>query len=358
MQQESQRSEVADAVNAFHYPKIQFIFLKEPIMTAILICMLFTDPAVVPQDSVPKDAGLFVQVLELFHSRGTPMASDSAYDFQLKTTIAKALSKDSNITHSEVEDFMSAEDFKLIAKGDDRIEKNDVVEALKNSSPASRMDLIAKLRTHAEYLTTTFDMIDDQHRVGAEKLASWIASHYEPGKTLDVIVVCTGNSRRSILGASMGNLAAAYYGIPNVRFHSGGTNPTAFNPRTIAALKDIGFEIEGTGTEALQGDAKTPNPIYRVRWGTKFEATEFSKHYSDDCNPQSGFAALMVCTEADVGCPLVKGAAIRISMPYLDPKTYDDSLFESAKYAERRDDIGRMMLSVMCPLQSKIAVRQ
>ena len=69
------------------------------------------------------------------------------------------------------------------------------------------------------------------------------------------------------------------------------------------------------------------------------EATEFSKTYFDENNPQHGFAALMVCGEADAACPLVKGAVVRISMPYLDPKIYDDSVYESHKYAELRDDI-------------------
>ena len=74
---------------------------------------------------------------------------------------------------------------------------------------------------------------------------------------------------------------------------------------------------------------------------------EFSKHYGDKSNPQAGFAALMVCGDADETCPFVKGASLRVSMPYLDPKIYDDGAYESAKYAERRDDIGRLMLSVM-----------
>ena len=47
----------------------------------------------------------------------------------------------------------------------------------------------------------------------------------------------------------------------------------------------------------------------------------------------------MVCGEADAACPFVKGAALRVSMPYLDPKIYDGGSLESAKYAERRDDI-------------------
>ena len=85
------------------------------------------------------------------------------------------------------------------------------------------------------------------------------------------------------------------------------------------------------------------------------ESTEFSKHYDDPANPQKGFAALMVCGEADAGCPFVKGSALRVSMPYLDPKIYDGGAYETAKYAERRDDMGRLMLSVMMQARQRIA---
>ena len=42
-------------------------------------------------------------------------------------------------------------------------------------------------------------------------------------------------------------------------------------------------------------------------------------------------------------------------MPYLDPKIYDGGAYESAKYAERRDDMGRLMLSVMMQARQRIA---
>jgi hypothetical protein len=142
--------------------------------------------------------------------------------------------------------------------------------------------------------------------------------------------------------------------MPEVRFHSGGTAPTAFNPRTIAALKEIGVEVEATGRQAPRGEPKTANPVYTVRWGSDLETTEFSKTYFDAANPQQGFAALLVCGEADAACPLVKGAAVRISMPYLDPKIYDASVYESQKYAERRDDIGRLMLCVMMQVRNRL----
>jgi arsenate reductase len=117
----------------------------------------------------------------------------------------------------------------------------------------------------------------------------------------------------------LGNIAAAYYEIPEIRFQSGGTVPTAFNVRTMATLRDIGVEVEPTDQEAERGEPQTANPICRVRWvtsgeagGLKFETTEFSKHYGDLADPQQDFAALMVCGEADAACPFVKGAALRV----------------------------------------------
>ena len=207
---------------------------------------------------------------------------------------------------------------------------------------------------HADWLTTTFDMIDEAHRQAGESLVDWIVAKYRPGQPLHVTVICTGNSRRSILGSTMGNIAASYYGMPEIRFHSGGTVPTAFNPRTIAALKEIGVEVEATGAEAPRGEPSTANPVYTVRWGSDLQATEFSKTYFDAANPQLAFAALMVCGEADAACPVVKGASARISMPYLDPKIYDDSRYQSRKYAERRDDLGRLLLCVMMQARNRL----
>ncbi len=77
--------------------------------------------------------------------------------------------------------------------------------------------------------------------------------------------------------------------------------------------------------------------------------------YSDPANPQSGFAAILVCSEADSDCPTVKGASARIAMPFLDPKIYDGSTFETAKYAERRDDIARTILMAVCQAQRQLA---
>ncbi len=271
----------------------------------------------------------------------------------------KALGKEGELTLSEVGEFMEPDTFHKLAGPDDRLTPAEISKAVEAAVPESRGRLWPRLREHADTLTTSFDMIDETHRLAGGKLVDWIAKSYRPGERLDVTVVCTGNSRRSILGATMGNIAAAYYGMPEIRFHSGGTAPTAFNSRTVATLKEIGVEVEPTGKEAARGEPQTANPVYRVRWGMSgtpaMAATEFSKRYDDPSNPQHGFAALMVCGEADAACPFVKGSALRVSMPYLDPKIYDGGAYESAKYAERRDDMGRLMLSVMMQARQRVA---
>jgi arsenate reductase (thioredoxin) len=300
------------------------------------------------------DVGPLVRALWLVQQHGTAEAVDPANDQRVKGVLFKALAKDGTLTLSKLGGFMEPETQKALAGSDDRISPGEIRKLVETAVPESRSRLLPKIRMHIESLTTSYDMIGEAHRLAGQKLADWIAKNYRPRKPLDVVVVCTGNSRRSILGATMGNIAAAYYGMPEVRFYSGGTAPTAFNSRTASALKEISVEVESTGKEAARGEPQTANPVYRVRWGAPgvtdkpaLESTEFSKKYDDPANPQSGFAALMVCGEADAACPFVKGADLRVSMPYLDPKIYDGSAYESAKYAERRDDMGRMLLAVM-----------
>ena len=309
------------------------------------------------------DVGPLVRALWLLQRHGTLAAGDPANDQRLKGTLFKAIGKDGEMTQTELDEFMEPETFKKLAGADGRLNAAEVRSAVDADVPERRTRLLPRLREHADRLTASFDQISERHRLAGQPLADWIAKNHRPGQPLDVIVVCTGNSRRSILGATMGNIAAAYYGMPEIRFHSGGTAPTAFNARTVASLKEIGVEIQPTGQEAARGEPETANPIYRVRWGTpaasggpSLEATEFSKHYDDPANPSKDFAALMVCGEADAGCPFVRGSALRVSMPYLDPKIYDGSSLEAAKYAERRDDMGRLMMATMMQARQRLAM--
>lgn len=282
------------------------------------------------------------------HRHAAPQALTPGKDQQLKAALIAGLANKSRaLSWHAVKDVFDKSTFDKLGGAGNAINLEAMDQMLHDTTPLSRKALFAKVREHADLLSTQFDLIDEPHRDAAGRLVAWIEKNYRPGETLPIIVICTGNSRRSILGSTMGNIAAAYYGVPNIRFYSGGTTPSAFNRRTIATLKEIGVEIEATGKEAPRGSADEKNPIYKARYGAGQDSLEFSKVYSDPHNPQKGFAAVLVCGEADAACPRVSGANARIPTPYDDPKLYDDAPFESAKYAERRDDIGRFMLSVL-----------
>ena len=233
------------------------------------------------------------------------------------------------------------------------------------SNNSEREFLFPKVRVQCDLLSAQNSLISPIHFDGSERLFQAIVSQHIPGVELGVIVICTGNSRRSMLAATMGNISAAYHGIPELRFYSGGTNPSAFNPRTIQTLEEVGVVIQPTKENATVGDAGEVNPVYMVSWGNlprmgvnRFEIKEFSKIYSDPYNPDKAFIALLVCDEADGSCPNVPGASQRIAMPFQDPKSFDGSDLESAKYSERRDEIGRVMLSIVLKAKRYLAANK
>lgn len=212
--------------------------------------------------------------------------------------------------------------------------------------------LLPAVNQYLTGLVARLEQVPAAHPAERHRLAQWIARQYRSDAELPLIVVCTGNSRRSVLLSTLLNLAAAYCGLPAVRGYSGGTHPSAVNSRTITALRAMGVEVLPVGTEASRGEVALSNPKYRFYWGRTssgkpLETVEFSKTYADLANPQSGFAALMVCDEADAGCPVVSGAALRISVPFVDPKSRDGLPDEAEAYAACRDDLGCLALAIV-----------
>jgi arsenate reductase len=300
-----------------------------------------------PKTQTAKSGSPLVTALSISHRYAIPKPLAPSNDSNLKMTLIAALKAGPNgLSWNSVNEIFEKGVFLNIAGDGNKLTLEKMEQMLKEQIPQSRQDLFPKVRDHADLLATQFDLIEEKHRAAADDFVAWIAKKYDPEKKLAVIVICTGNSRRSMLGSTMGNIAANYYGLPNLRFYSGGTTPSAFNSRAIATLKEVGVDIDPTGLEAPRGESGEENPIYRVRWGKRQETQEFSKLYTDALNPQKDFAAILVCSEADVSCPAVHGATKRIPAPYMDPKLYDGAPFEAAKYAERRDDMGRFMLNV------------
>ena len=198
-------------------------------------------------------------------------------------------------------------------------------------------ELIPTLLTTVEQLIHEFDKIPVARKETVKQLSEFVQNKIVSGKTVYLNFICTHNSRRSHLAQLWAQTAAHYYGIKNVECFSGGTEATAFNPRAVKAMQTAGFDI----SIAKEGS----NPVYEVRYAEDANPViAFSKKYDDPFNHNKDFAAIMTCSQADENCPLVLGASARIALTYDDPKEFDGTPLETAKYAERVDQIGREIL--------------
>lgn len=201
--------------------------------------------------------------------------------------------------------------------------------------------IFPKLVSICRELETEFGLIPTQRIEKLLALRDYIAEKLADNETPKLLVICTHNSRRSHLAQIWLALGADYYQLPEIRTFSGGTEATAFNIRAVNALRRAGFEISQTENDQ-------ENPVYLIRWKKDMQAYQaFSKEYDSDPNPGDQFAAIMVCSEADEGCPVVFGSDFRLSLPYQDPKEFDGTELEEMKYDERVRQIGREMLYLL-----------
>jgi protein-tyrosine phosphatase/arsenate reductase len=196
------------------------------------------------------------------------------------------------------------------------------------------------LKNYCDQLVNQFDTIPAERKELLTKISDYIQSKKDANLPINLMYVCTHNSRRSHFGQIWAAVAASFFGIENVDSFSGGTEATAFNPNAIQALTETGFEIT---TEEL-----TANPIYKVVYGTKETqfTTCFSKVYDDSFNPSSNFAAIMTCSDAEQNCPFIPGVELRIGTTYSDPKAFDGTPQQAEKYLERSNQIARECLYV------------
>lgn len=201
--------------------------------------------------------------------------------------------------------------------------------------------LYSDIKNYCNNLVKHFDEIPAERKTLLSKIAAYIKQKKENNEPVQLIYVCTHNSRRSHLGQIWAAVAANFYHIDNVKTFSGGTEATAFNINAINTLKKTGFNISAN-------DVQTSNPIYTVRFGdAEHEFTTcFSKVYNDEANPKSNFAAIMTCSDAEQNCPFIPGVDLRIGTTYNDPKEFDNTPLQDAKYEERSRQIAMECLYV------------
>ena len=204
-------------------------------------------------------------------------------------------------------------------------------------------ELKPAIRVFCEERLKEFEQIPEERKALLEQISKYVQTKRQSKQEVQLIYVCTHNSRRSHFGQVWAAVAAAFFGIDKVKTYSGGTEATAFHSNAIASLQRTGFDI--------QSDGKTTNPTYDVKFGKNLSTFCFSKTYVDLSNPQTNFAAIMTCSDADENCPFIPGVELRIGTTYDDPKAFDSTNQEAEKYDERSAQIARECLYVFSKIE-------
>lgn len=195
------------------------------------------------------------------------------------------------------------------------------------------------IKQYCDQLITEFDTIPQERKSLLENISDYISSKKETNSTIQLVYICTHNSRRSHFGQIWAQVAASYFNATNVRSFSGGTETTAFNINAINAIKRVGFKVKSM-------DDRT-NTMYYITFDVNEKPIVcFSKIYDDEKNPQSELAAIMTCSDAEKNCPFIPGAELRIATTYEDPKVFDNTPLQDAKYDERCKQIALETLYV------------
>jgi arsenate reductase len=156
--------------------------------------------------------------------------------------------------------------------------------------------------------------------------------------------ICSHNSRRSHLSQVWAQTAAAHFNVKNVFCYSGGTEATALFPMAAKTLEQSGFQV----TALSEGK----NPIYSIKYSeNEHPIIGFSKTYDDSFNPQSAFAAILTCSQADGACPFIAGAEKRIPITFEDPKAFDNTPQQEEKYKERSIQIATELFYIFSQIK-------
>ena len=188
--------------------------------------------------------------------------------------------------------------------------------------------MYVNIKNYCDTLVNQFEKISVERRKLLETITHYIKSKQVLNKPANLVYICTHNSRRSHYGQIWSHVAANYYGIKNIHSFSGGTEVTAFNLNAINSLKRIGFVFKQVNV--------SDNPTYHILYDdNESPSVCFSKTYDNPINPQKEFIAIMTCSEAEENCPFIPGVEMRVGTTYEDPKLFDNSLQQDAKYDER-----------------------
>ncbi len=173
------------------------------------------------------------------------------------------------------------------------------------------------------------------------EIAKGIQQNLDKNIRLNLLFVCTHNSRRSQFGQLWASYFSQILGFSEyISCFSAGTEATECNIRTIRALESAGFRAQFSVCQ--------PNPKYDLFSGKEVSPIRlFSKTIDDSSLPKENIVALMTCSDAEENCPYVNGTLLKFSLNYKDPKEFDNTLEEKEAYWLKSKEIASEILFIL-----------
>jgi arsenate reductase (thioredoxin) len=123
---------------------------------------------------------------------------------------------------------------------------------LSTTTTAAPKDLNPQLAAYVKARAGEFGQIPAERKERLDKLFMYVHLQIAQKHSAKLLFIYTHNSRRSHIAQIWAQTAALYYGVAPVETFSGGMEATAFNPRAVAALQRVGFEIVHTSPGAQE----------------------------------------------------------------------------------------------------------
>jgi arsenate reductase len=186
---------------------------------------------------------------------------------------------------------------------------------------------------------------DDRKKLLLE-ISQEIIKEFDKEGIVNLNFICTHNSRRSQLSQVWGFFAADYFDL-NIHSYSGGTEVTAFFRNTVKTLQRVGFTFN------LQNFSHQ-NPEYVISFdGSSTSILGFSKRFDHSENKQP-FIAITTCNNADANCPFIPEAISRFHLPFVDPKSSDDSSVQDETYLKTNEQIAAEIYYIFSKIKERL----
>lgn len=201
------------------------------------------------------------------------------------------------------------------------------------------------LFNYARNLYDEYSKIPMERRYVLEEIANYLIGSNQLEGRSTLLIIGSNNATRSILAESWAQAAAHYYGITNVKICSGGINATRISTFAILVLEKAGFIIYKTDD--------SQNPTYEIKYTYNVPPVLLkSKKYNEKSNPVSQYGSVIVCPNADVNLPVLKGSNFRTSLYYFDPSAYDVAEDALDQYLARSKEIATEMFYIFYRLKN------